>query len=90
LFQSIYTSLLTNEINPKRDNKKKSRKINFKGETNRIGKEKKEVEEEREGKGRRKTIKERSKILQSKQEKQLSRNDRRYIECWESRVPVPE
>ena len=61
LFQSIYTSLLTNEINLKGDSEKKSRKINFKGETNQIGEERKGVEEEREGKRRRKTIKETSK-----------------------------
>jgi len=57
LFQSIYTSTLTNEINLKGDSEKKSRKINFKGETNRIGKERKGVEEEREGKGRSKNNK---------------------------------
>jgi hypothetical protein len=41
-FQSIYTSFLTNEISLKGVDEKKSRIINFKGETNRI---------EEEGKG---------------------------------------
>jgi CTP:phosphocholine cytidylyltransferase-like protein len=38
LFQSIYTSLLTNEIILKELNEKRKMKINFKGRTNRIGK----------------------------------------------------
>jgi hypothetical protein len=37
-FQSIYTSLLTNEIILKELNEKRKMKINFKGGTNRIGK----------------------------------------------------
>jgi hypothetical protein len=37
-FQSIYTSLLTNEIILKKLNKKRRIKINLKGGTNRIGK----------------------------------------------------
>jgi hypothetical protein len=41
-FQSIYTSLLTNEIILKELNEKRKMKINFKGETNRIGKERTE------------------------------------------------
>jgi hypothetical protein len=40
-FQSIYTSLLTNEIILKELNEKRRMKINFKGGTNRIGKERK-------------------------------------------------
>jgi hypothetical protein len=37
-FQSIYTSLLTNEIILKELNEKRKIKINFKGRTNQIGK----------------------------------------------------
>jgi hypothetical protein len=37
-FQSIYTSLLTNEIILKELNKKRKMKIDFKGGTNQIGK----------------------------------------------------
>jgi hypothetical protein len=37
-FQSIYTSLLTNEIILKELNEKRKIKINFKGGTNQIGK----------------------------------------------------
>jgi hypothetical protein len=40
-FQSIYTSLLTNEIILKELNKKRKIKINFTGGTNQIGKERK-------------------------------------------------
>jgi hypothetical protein len=40
-FQSIYTSLLTNEIILKELNEKRRMKINFKDGTNRIGKERK-------------------------------------------------
>jgi hypothetical protein len=38
LFQSIYTSLLTNEIILKELNEKRRIKMDFKGGTNRIGK----------------------------------------------------
>jgi hypothetical protein len=41
-FQSIYTSLLTNEIILKELNKKRKMKINVKGGTNRIEKGRKE------------------------------------------------
>jgi hypothetical protein len=40
-FQSIYTSLLTNEITLKELNEKRRMKIKFKGGTNQIGKERK-------------------------------------------------
>jgi hypothetical protein len=40
-FQSIYTSLLTNEIILKELNEKRKMKINFKGGTNWIGKRRK-------------------------------------------------